>query len=226
MHPYLVGHALDEHHRNCFKWVCKFNKWTAAFNITNLVWFSSSAARASISKGDFLHWTLLASTIPWICYRATYSSGFAWYRIICHSCGTHDSRQDELRSNDSRSWLLVIAGKAAFISNSILCQGINLPCASPGRSRGTASWAIPYSNIMHGLLCCSRHRRWHPWSKDIHPDAADFYELSRQYRCPLETWCIDLLDSKREKLSPLLSLSISSPWGRYKKYYQPDLLRL
>jgi hypothetical protein len=72
-------------------------------------------------------------------HMLTYSSGFAWYRIIWHSCGTHDSRQDELRSNDSRSWLLVIAGQAAFISNSILCQGINLPCTSPGGSRGTAA---------------------------------------------------------------------------------------
>jgi hypothetical protein len=32
---------------------------------------------------------------------------------------------------------LVIEGKAAFISNSVI--GINLPCTSPGGSRGTAA---------------------------------------------------------------------------------------
>jgi hypothetical protein len=52
----------------------------------------------------------------------------------------------------------VIAGKAVFISNSILCQGINLPCTSPGGSHGTAAMvAVALPGQSHSPISCMVH---------------------------------------------------------------------
>jgi hypothetical protein len=51
---------------------------------------------------------------------------------------------------------LVIEGKAAFISNSVM--GINLPCTSPGGSRGTAAMvAAALPGRSHTPISCMVH---------------------------------------------------------------------